>query len=1252
MYTLCIFNKNKKNNNVIKGVFFMPRIFLILSFLLSFVFSIFNLSFADDTFDKLLNDKKYQETLDYADNNMPAPSRTAEEWVKLGKANESLGLIEKALACYLVSWRLNPKDYESLLGAARVYNKLDQPENAMSMAQKALDINFTAEASWEYASACIKLNKPADAKKALEKVIQSDPSNAIANRELGNIYYNDKQYDKALPLLEKSYSSQPDANMAFRLAKVCIALNKIDDAIQYLKDAVSKNPALTEATLELARCYYKKDKFLAAISEYEKISSMPIMTAMDHYSLALSYEKNNNMPNALKAYTVAISKFGADQSKEALIARLKVGTANLENKNYEQALGHFLFISKADPEQKIAENINFLISDAYQGSGNFPLAISYLEKALAKNPKDIEANARLADLYEKNGQKDKAKEIYEKMISLNPNDPKVYMTLGQYNLQVKKYSEALRNFEKSYLLDRTAKAAEGIAISSSSLGQWDKARDAAESAIKLDPNLIESRIVLYKAYFKDKNYMGSKEQLEFLLNTNPNNLEYLKQLATCYNQLGDIAKLAEIDRKIINLDKNDVDSRLRLAKYSLSQKDTKTAFNLFKELSVLSPQNAEVFNNLYNLSMQNEDKENAVIYLKRYLSINTNDAIGQKNLGDLLYELKDKDGALAAYRAAIKLDPSIKGFYKRYAELVIAKGQQEEVIRVLTSAIKSGEADANTYTTLGMIYHKSGQYSKALEMYQKAMQLDPQNIEILSAVAECQENTGALNDAIISYEQVIMMNSNVTVELKKLGNLYLKTGRNEQAINIYKKYLEKVPTDQEVAKNVGLALNKNNQHQEAVKYFDLVKNVSPNDVNYLLACGESYYLTGNNKRCQEIYEGLRTIKPPIANIKKVLKILAESYEKDNNIQKAVDIYSEYVLLPGPKDPDIAYKAGFLQEKVNLQKAQKIYEENVKNFPNDYRNMLRLGIIYAKDKTTLAKSAQILKRASTIADTIPAMWLEMAQVYNKLGNEKEELNAYKKLITLDPQNLEANKRLGTILMKSGSIRDAMVYLEMANTLSSKDPEIMKLLGIGYIKTDRVKDAIDILEKAKVLKQDDADIRLQLIELYKKTNQSKKALEELKLLITLKRDNTILLSYAQSLYDEGKYKEAEEVIEDIKATDPENIEALMILARSLRAQKKLDQAIEVYKEISYINPKYAPALYERADLHLQDKKIQWAKTFFERALRADPNYALAYLGMARLAKIQKNNEQYIQNLEKALQLDPNNPEIKEEAKNLKK
>lgn len=143
---------------------------VIFAFMLSVAATVVS---ADETFDKLFAASNFKAALDYADEKIPVSDRDANIWVKIAKANTELGMNEKALACYMVSWRLNPTDYQSLLGCAKVYNNMNQPTEAVGMAKKALDVNFTAEASWEYAKACIALNRSADAKNALEKVIQS-----------------------------------------------------------------------------------------------------------------------------------------------------------------------------------------------------------------------------------------------------------------------------------------------------------------------------------------------------------------------------------------------------------------------------------------------------------------------------------------------------------------------------------------------------------------------------------------------------------------------------------------------------------------------------------------------------------------------------------------------------------------------------------------------------------------------------------------------------------------------------------------------------------------------------------------------------------------------------------------------------------------------------------------------------------------------------------------------------------------------
>jgi predicted Zn-dependent protease len=264
---------------------------------------------------------------------------------------------------------------------------------------------------------------------------------------------------------------------------------------------------------------------------------------------------------------------------------------------------------------------------------------------------------------------------------------------------------------------------------------------------------------------------------------------------------------------------------------------------------------------------------------------------------------------------------------------------------------------------------------------------------------------------------------------------------------------------------------------------------------------------------------------------------------------------------GGRNADAAYKSAYLQEKINPAAAIKIYQTNVKLFPRDARNFLRLGLIYSNDKSKLSSSVSMLRKAAALADTVPKVWLELAEVYGKLDKTDEELKAYKEYAKHDAQNVKANKRIGLILMEKGQVTNGMVYLETANALSPEDPDIMMALADGYVKTNRTKEAVDLLQKVKSKQPRNMEVRHRLFSLLRNHNRLDEALEEIEGIIKVKRDNKYLREYAELLMRMGKAKQAAERVEDILATDPENIDALMLKAMIARMEKKYDEAVEV-------------------------------------------------------------------------------------------
>ena len=593
---------------------------------------IFSLAgFADDAFDKLMSAGKYADAVKYAEDNIPVGSRDATVWAKMGLAYEKQDFNEKALACYMVSMR-SGKSYEAYLGAARVYNNLKQPETAVDMAKKAMEFKPTGDASWEYARACIALGKSAEAKAALEKVVEVDPSNVVANRELGLLYYKANDYQRALSLLKVAMKNGGTSDIAVMLATAFKSQGQLDSAVAYLKIAAQDPKTRASASLELARISYKQEQFRPCADAYEKADAAQ-MDATDQYQYGVSLEKSGSGEDAcMKQYGVAAAKFGSSTAPEALAVREKVGRWLLKKKDYAGALTHFQFIYKIDPEGKDVKDISFLMADVYSGMGSADRSIPFLENVISRDPQNVEAYARLSEIYTAMKMADKAQATLEKLVGLQPNSPKIQLALGQYSYKAKKYRDAVKYFQKSFMLEPSAEAAEGMTSSAWETKEYDLARDAAESALHYDPTLVGPQRILARIYLSEKNYAGARALLEKIVKKQPGDKDLWLDLAECYEKTNDLAMLADADKTIMSLDKNNIPSRVRYARYVMSINDLREALATYKDLMVLTPRDQSIVKNLAELSTKLGNSNDAMMYLAKYVALVSQPRCGHRDL--------------------------------------------------------------------------------------------------------------------------------------------------------------------------------------------------------------------------------------------------------------------------------------------------------------------------------------------------------------------------------------------------------------------------------------------------------------------------------------------------------------------------------------------------------------------------------------------------------------------------------------------
>jgi tetratricopeptide (TPR) repeat protein len=341
----------------------------------------------------------------------------------------------------------------------------------------------------------------------------------------------------------------------------------------------------------------------------------------------------------------------------------------------------------------------------------------------------------------------------------------------------------------------------------------------------------------------------------------------------------------------------------------------------------------------------------------------------------------------------------------------------------------------------------------------------------------------------------------------------------------------------------------------------------------------------------------------------------------------------------------AFMRAFTTEKQNSVKAQKLYEGNIKAYPDDYRNYVRLGVLLAKTPGTKTLSVNYFRKASTFADANPPIWLYMAKVYKSLGNEKDELTAYRKYLVADSENAEVNSRVGLLLLERGERDAGIPFINKAIAKDSGNAAALFALAKVYLRDSRIEEALPLFQKALSADSTDGEVRKNLISVYLRLHMDAEAVGEMKKTVATQRSPATLMPYAQLLVKTGKIAEAAEAVEDLIAIKPDTLPALMLKIEILKREKNWDGVISVCKEIGYIDAHYVPALYERAEAHRQQGKVMWAEKYYRDALKADPKFARAEIGLAEIANDRAKPDDYRKHIMQAYKLNPNDSLVRE-------
>ncbi len=243
------------------------------------------------------------------------------------------------------------------------------------------------------------------------KAHELEPANAAAIKELMDLYFSYRQYNKAIEM------AQLCTNCANAPKVIALSYFQQEDyakAEKALAAQISKTPGDAELNYTLGRTYLEMEQEKSAIYYYDKAVHLDSTRGNWFHELGLLYYTVNDYKNAVVAFNKAAAA-GFTQSNDF---NENLGFAYVYSGDYEKGEKLLMEVLAKKPSNK---DLLRDIADAYYQIKNYDKSLEFCQKLMELDPKDGQALYQAGQCFIKKGQKDRGQAMCDKAIELDPS---------------------------------------------------------------------------------------------------------------------------------------------------------------------------------------------------------------------------------------------------------------------------------------------------------------------------------------------------------------------------------------------------------------------------------------------------------------------------------------------------------------------------------------------------------------------------------------------------------------------------------------------------------------------------------------------------------------------------------------------------------------------------------------------------------------------------------------------------------------
>jgi tetratricopeptide (TPR) repeat protein len=365
-------------------------------------------------------------------------------------------------------------------------------------------------------------------------VLRLEPQNGRAIGRLGLIYTEQGRATRAIAYLMRGHELLPnDLDVRLRLGQLYFATGKISDARAEAEFILNRRPTDPDAPSLLIATLSKPEEAPALRQRLLNLpapapGSAPVLTALA--SLELRLGRTEEAEVLLQRAMLADASFGSLYSLQAAvqIAKKNLPAADeafkqaaalspprsprrIQYAQFKIRLGELAAGIKL-LEEITQKNPDYVpawvaLAEIHLAQNKTKETETFINRALARDPQNLEAMILQGRLYNQKGEFEKARGVFEKLVASYPRLPLIHQELGRTYANVGDINKAINSLNQSLALaPNSPEAALLLARLNSRKGDHNTAIALLRKTLEQQPGLAQAQFLLAEAYRNQGNF--------------------------------------------------------------------------------------------------------------------------------------------------------------------------------------------------------------------------------------------------------------------------------------------------------------------------------------------------------------------------------------------------------------------------------------------------------------------------------------------------------------------------------------------------------------------------------------------------------------------------------------------------------------------------------------------------------------------------------------------------------------------------